>query len=59
MSNNKVKDRKFKITDQRGGNGVACKVIPDDEMPVDKNGVVADIVIFDTPFHKRPALVKP
>lgn len=35
----------FKFTDTRGRKGVCCAIIPDDQMPMDKNGVVADIIV--------------
>lgn len=35
----------FKLTDCHGGKGVVCQVIEDDDMPVDANGVRADIIM--------------
>lgn len=34
-----------KITDTHGGKGVICQIIPDDQMPVDEEGNVADVVM--------------
>jgi hypothetical protein len=36
----------YKLTDKFGGKGVNCKTRPDHEMPKDKNGNRADIVIY-------------
>lgn len=35
----------FKFTDTRGRKGVCCAILPRDQMPVDKNGVSADIIV--------------
>lgn len=35
----------FKFTDTRGRKGVCCAILPPDQMPVDKNGVRADIIV--------------
>lgn len=46
---------KFSITDQHGGRGVVVKVIPDDQIPKENDGNVADIVIIDyssSPFRR-------
>lgn len=34
-----------KITDNHGGKGVMCQIIPHDQMPVDEDGNVADIIM--------------
>ena len=34
----------FKLTDMHGAKGVICRVLPDECMPTDKNGVRADII---------------
>lgn len=35
----------FKFTDTRGRKGVCCAILPRSQMPVDKNGVSADIIV--------------
>lgn len=35
----------FKFTDTRGRKGVCCAILPRDQMPKDKNGVSADIIV--------------
>ncbi len=35
----------FKMTDQHGGKGVACSVLPEHMMPVDMDGNIAEIVV--------------
>lgn len=45
---------KFKLTDRHGDRGVICTVLPDDQMPLDKEGNRAEIVIFDNPAFKVP-----
>lgn len=37
-------DMGFKATDVHGSKGVICAILPDEMMPVDKNGVRADII---------------
>lgn len=34
-----------KITNRHGGKGVACRIYPTEQMPVDQNGVRADIIM--------------
>lgn len=34
----------FKLTDMHASKGVACLILPDDQMPVDENGVRADVI---------------
>lgn len=34
----------FKLTDQNGGKGVIVKILPDNEMPYDSDGNIADII---------------
>lgn len=34
----------YKLTDLYGAKGVICRILPDEHMPRDKNGVVADII---------------
>lgn len=46
----------LKVTDSHGGKGVICRVVKASEMPVDKNGVVADIVADDISTLKRSNL---
>lgn len=43
----------FKLTDLAGGKGVICAIIPDEEMPVDENGVVVDIIADSSPNISR------
>jgi len=50
----------FKLTDMHGDRGVICKVIPDDQLPLDKEGNRPEIVINDSPCFKLPtSLVGP
>jgi len=44
----------YKLTDMHGDRGVICTVIPDDQMPLDKEGNRAEIVINDSPCFKLP-----
>lgn len=44
----------FKLTGMHGDRGVICTVIPDDQMPLDKEGNRAEIVINDSPCFKLP-----
>lgn len=39
-------DEGYKMTDTFGGKGVACKVLETSEMPIDRNGNRADILIY-------------
>lgn len=43
----------FKITDTHGGKSVTVTVKPDHEMPVDKMGNVADLIVDDNSVIKR------
>ena len=43
----------FKITDTHGGKSVTVTVKPDEEMPVDKMGNVADLIVDDNSVIKR------
>jgi hypothetical protein len=43
----------FKITDCHGGKGVICKVVDPEDMPVDENGVRAEIVMDGNSTNSR------
>ncbi len=43
----------FKATDTHGGKGVICSVAEDEDMPVDDNGVRADIIMDDLSTTRR------
>lgn len=43
----------YKLTDKHGGKGVACKVMPDDQMPRDANGNIAHLVVYGNARVKR------
>jgi DNA-directed RNA polymerase, beta subunit/140 kD subunit len=51
-----VPKHRFKLTDMHGGKGVIVKVIPNDQLPKDRNGKVADITLHDYPSSpfRRP-----
>jgi len=42
-----------KLTNTAGGKGVICKILPDEDMPVDENGVRADIIVDPTSIISR------
>lgn len=48
--------RGFKLTDQLGGKGVICKVLDDTDMPVDEQGVRAEVVILG---RREPSQLPP
>lgn len=44
----------FKITGREGGKGVVCEIVPDELMPIDENGVRADIVVApESPIRRN------
>lgn len=43
----------FKITNPHGGKGVICSVLPDSEMPRDKAGNIADVIMDNVTVPKR------
>ena len=49
-------DVAFKISDRGGGKGVICQVIDDELMPIDRNGIRADIVMDTASVIKRSNL---
>lgn len=49
----------YKITDLMGGKGVICKVVPDEQMPVNEIGIRADIVMDNQSPYKRTIMGKP
>lgn len=42
----------YKATDMHGGNGVICRVLDDDELPVDDSEPTAEVIIYDPRFAK-------
>lgn len=48
----------YKLTDLSGGKSVICSVLPDDKMPIDKNGVRADIVLDPATTPRRMNLAR-
>lgn len=44
----------FKLTDRHGDRGVICEVIPNYQLPLDKEGNRPEIVINDSPCFKLP-----
>lgn len=38
-------NRGYKITDQHGGKGVSCTVIPDEQLPVDTSAPKAEVIV--------------
>jgi len=51
-----VSRHKFELTERHGDKGVIVKVIPDDQIPKDRNGKIADITLHDYPSSpfRRP-----
>lgn len=46
-------DKAFKITDRHGTKGVVAKILPDAHMPVDQQGIRADVLIDPSSVYGR------
>lgn len=43
----------FKITDTHGGKGVICRVVPEEDMPIDANGNRVEVIMDDLSTTRR------
>lgn len=43
----------FKITDTHGGKGVICRVVPEEDMPIDENGNRVEVIMDDLSTTRR------